>query len=511
MASVPGILNIQGGGTLLRSTHVYEERALVATWTGFNPDELRGVTYEWKIGDRIVSTGTVNSYTPDDADVGKQISVTAVFPAEGSAPVRKIAGANTKLVAGINDQPTGILFFETEAAGPDTKYTAIDGIRDEDGRGPMSYQWFVNDKPIAGASGSEFILEARFAGQPVKVHGTYIDASGRSTTVVSGNRPIFLDEPGKAGIVGTIAANAELRAEVSDPNGIETIHYAWELMDQNGSWSPVAGATGPTLKLGAAPPAAVRLFVDYADGSADAQFGIANKVVVLGTNGAEAIALGGYGEEVFAAGGNDTIHHAMGGSRIDGGAGRDTYVIAQELFLLSHTTGKPNEWNVGTMDGTRFNQDVLTDVERLSYLDEQRITRYVALDVDGNAGQAFRLYQAALDRAPDQLGIGFWMHQLDVGASLKAVADAFVSSAEFRSLYGAAPTNAEIVAKFYANILDRAPDATGAAFWTEALDSGKATLADVLVAFSESGEHVASLVGTLQHGIGYLPWLIVTD
>jgi len=36
-------------------------------------------------------------------------------------------------------------------------------------------------------------------------------------------------------------------------------------------------------------------------------------------------------------------------------------------------------------------------------------------------------------------------------------------------------------------------------------------VADALVAFSESGEHVASLVGAMQHGISYLPYLIVID
>jgi hypothetical protein len=37
-------------------------------------------------------------------------------------------------------------------------------------------------------------------------------------------------------------------------------------------------------------------------------------------------------------------------------------------------------------------------------------TRAVALDVDGAAGQAYRLYQAAFDRAPDKNGLGYWIN-----------------------------------------------------------------------------------------------------
>jgi len=498
MASKPIGLYIEGGGTLSRSPYAYEERTLFAFYFGPNPDALRTATYEWKIGDRIVNTGTVNSYTPDDADVGKTITVTALVSAGNDASLR-FPSVDQRIVVDINDQPTGVLFFRTEPLGADTRYTAVDAIQDEDGRGPMSYQWYVNDKPIAGATGSEFVLEQRFAGQPVKLTGTYTDASGRVTTVPSGTLPIALDMPGTVSIEGEIAPNAVLHANVADPDGIDIIHYAWAVMDRNGVWTSVTDATSPTFAIGAVAPAAVRLVVDYADNSAGPDRGVAEVATVLGTNGADEITTDGYQERVFAGGGNDIVRY-LGGSRVrvDGGAGLDAFVTDFGA-RVTHSSTIPGGWTVEETFTTV--QADLIDVERV-----HMNGRSVALDIDGAAGQAMRLYDAAFDRRPDAAGIGFWISRMDMGVSLKAVADAFVASPEFQAEYGAARTNAELVAMFYQTILDRAPDAVGAAHWQQALDSGAASRADVLLAFSESAEHVASLVGQVGAGITFLPW-----
>ncbi len=487
-------LSILGGGSFAGSTHAYEENALYAGGPAVADLILRGATFEWKIGDRIVNTGTVNRYVPDDADIGKPVSVTAIVPDPGSAGVIRYASYNAKTVVDVNDRPTGTLTFNTEAVGTGTRHTAVDLIGDEDGRGPMSYQWFVNGKAIAGANGSEFILESPFAGQPVTLHGTYTDALGRATTVVvsPGTAP-HVDTPGIVTILGTLAPHTALRASVFDPDAIETIHFQWEAMDTQGSWSSVQGATGPELAIGASVPAAVRVLVDHAD-----SYGVVTqRATVLGTEGADRlIATPGLGETIFAAGGNDIVANAM---RVDGGAGLDTYTADWGLRLFYQTPGKPAEWNAeSTLADTT---SVLTNVERVQWAN-----RAVALDIDGNAGQAYRLYEAAFDRTADMVGLGFWMSRLDKGVSLETIADAFVASSEFKSLYGANPTNAQVVDRFYANILERAPDPIGVAFWNRVLDAGAATVGEVLIEFSESAENIAALVGTVQYGINYTPY-----
>jgi hypothetical protein len=144
---------------------------------------------------------------------------------------------------------------------------------------------------------------------------------------------------------------------------------------------------------------------------------------------------------------------------------------------------------------------LLSGVERVAF--EGSV---LAFDVDGHAGQALRIYQAAFDRAPDGAGLGYWIGAMDAGVSLATVAGGFVTSDEFVSKYGASPGNRQLVEQFYQNVLHRAGEAAGIDFWTGMLDAGRVSVVDVLVGFSESAENKTALVGAVEHGIAYTPF-----
>lgn len=148
--------------------------------------------------------------------------------------------------------------------------------------------------------------------------------------------------------------------------------------------------------------------------------------------------------------------------------------------------------NVGN-DGTR----VLSNPARLDFADVS-----VAFDLDGNAGKAYRLYRAALNRVPDQAGLGYWIQALDSGVSLDAMASGFAASDEFRTLYGSNPSAAQLVTAIYSNVLHRAPDPDGYAFWLGALNGG-APVSALLGAFSESPENTAQVAATLPGWVVY--------
>ena len=86
-----------------------------------------------------------------------------------------------------------------------------------------------------------------------------------------------------------------------------------------------------------------------------------------------------------------------------------------------------------------------------------------------------------------------------------AVAGGFVDSAEFKAVYGASPTNAEIVTRLYDNVLHRPGETGGYNFWLGILDRGDGTVADVLAAFSESAENQAGVIGVISNGFAYTP------
>jgi hypothetical protein len=83
--------------------------------------------------------------------------------------------------------------------------------------------------------------------------------------------------------------------------------------------------------------------------------------------------------------------------------------------------------------------------------------------------QVASLYVSLLGRNPDSTGFGFWTNSLaNAGDTLQAqnaIAIGFSASPEFISVYGG-QTTAQAVNLMYTNILGRAPDANGAAYWT---------------------------------------------
>ena len=215
------------------------------------------------------------------------------------------------------------------------------------------------------------------------------------------------------------------------------------------------------------------------------------------------IAYGALIENAVGAGGNDRLignparnklEGGAGNDTLDGGAGIDTAVFSQARASYTVTTTGSTTTvraNSGT-DGT----DTLTSIERLQFSDA-----LVAYDTAGNAGKAYRLYQAAFNRTPDQGGLGFQVNALDKGTGLSGVAGNFIASPEFASTYGAL-NNTQFVTQLYQNVLHRGPDAGGLAFHVGNLDRGMSR-ADVLVGFSESPENQAALIGVISAGMVY--------
>jgi Ca2+-binding RTX toxin-like protein len=105
---------------------------------------------------------------------------------------------------------------------------------------------------------------------------------------------------------------------------------------------------------------------------------------------------------------------------------------------------------------------------------------------EGAWGSAYRLYRATLGREPDVSGFENWSYALSHGVSLEAAASQFLTSTEFRSVYGALD-NAQFVTLLYQNVLGRTPDAGGLSEWVRALNAG-ATRASVVAGFSDSTE-----------------------
>jgi hypothetical protein len=197
---------------------------------------------------------------------------------------------------------------------------------------------------------------------------------------------------------------------------------------------------------------------------------------------------------ILGSSGNDSIRGGGGNDAIDGGLGLDVANYAARSGDYSITRSGSA---IVVVDNAvnRDGNDFLTNVERAHFSDVS-----LAFDLTGTAGEGYRIYKAAFNRTPDQDGVTYWINNLDKGMSLKSVAQAFVESAEYKSIYGATPSAETIVASFYGNVLGRTPEAGGLSYWIGVYKSGIST-ADLLINFSESAENQANTVALVGNGI----------
>ena len=195
--------------------------------------------------------------------------------------------------------------------------------------------------------------------------------------------------------------------------------------------------------------------------------------------------------------GNQTLCLSGSNAVINGSDGIDTVIMQDQTYspIAINTTmsGSTTITQVWTDQGV----STLTNVDYLQFGNQ---TIAIDVGIGQNAGEAYRLYQAAFNRTPDQTGLDNWITQLDQGASIISVANAFINSAEFNTTYGSNLSNSALVNALYNNVLHRAGDASGSAYWINALNNGTSR-AQVLELFSESPENVGNTASLIGHGI----------
>ena len=188
-------------------------------------------------------------------------------------------------------------------------------------------------------------------------------------------------------------------------------------------------------------------------------------------------------------GGNDTFCGLGGNDTIDGGDGLDTAIFGG-LRANSTLTKTVSGWTISSSsDGT----DTLANVERLQFSDGT-----IAVDIGAgqNAGEAYRLYQAAFARTPDIAGVKYHLNDLEAnGMVLHDIASHFLASPEFATKYGTNPTDTQYINALYHNVLNRAPGDSEVSWYQNQFNTHQMDHEAALIGFSESPENVA-LVGT---------------
>ncbi len=241
-------------------------------------------------------------------------------------------------------------------------------------------------------------------------------------------------------------------------------------------------------------------------------------VLVAGDTGAEAdegfrvflsdpspgLSLGGpgvvatvYGDDLPPIGGtagDDLFVHAPGRHGYEGFGGRDALDLGSRGLRRAEVATLADGGALLAHGGDRA---VLRGVEEARFADGRLV-----FDADDAAARVLRLYEAALDRLPDQGGLNFWIDAVRSGQPLSTLASGFLGSGEFRARFGGdAADDGAFVDRLYLNVLGRPGEPEGRQYWTDVLGGGAAGRAQVLAAFSESAENKAGTAALVQAGI----------
>ena len=230
------------------------------------------------------------------------------------------------------------------------------------------------------------------------------------------------------------------------------------------------------------------------------------------------------GDTLIGGAGNDMLQSYGTNNTFQGLGGYDAFIAADGGINLAIFRGNHSDYSIAvsnqisyddltglagfTVDDSVVERDGFTqmiNIERLAFSDIN-----VALDIgpSQNAGSVYMLYKAAFNRAPDEGGMGYWLAQKDGGANIVTnIAQGFVNSGEFTAKYGINPTNASYVDKLYLNVLGRAGEAGGVAYWNQQLDAGNISKAAVLVQFATLAEGASIVAPLIANGIPYQEWV----
>lgn len=114
---------------------------------------------------------------------------------------------------------------------------------------------------------------------------------------------------------------------------------------------------------------------------------------------------------------------------------------------------------------------------------------------EATIGPVARLYTAYYLRTPETAGLRYWLGRRADGVGLHRLSQTFSQVPEFRQRYGTL-TDAGFVDLVYRNVLGRAPEPAGLAWWTAELAGGM-TRGRLMLGFSESPEYRTRMAPTV--------------
>lgn len=143
-------------------------------------DGLGALAFQRTRGGVTVAGATAANYVLTNADAGAQIAVGVAY-IDGFGTLGVLASTPTGVVQFLNHPPTGSVAIGGNAALGQT-LTATSSVADVDGLGALTWRWQALDgtvwSDVADNNRSTLIVDARFAGMPLRAGVSYTDGRG---------------------------------------------------------------------------------------------------------------------------------------------------------------------------------------------------------------------------------------------------------------------------------------------------------------------------------------------
>lgn len=192
--------------------------------------------------------------------------------------------------------------------------------------------------------------------------------------------------------------------------------------------------------------------------------------------------IGGSGnDKIYGNDANNALEGKAGSDFIDGGGGINAAIFSgptknYEIVLTAGNSPFMVHDLVGT-DGT----DTLVSIQDLRFTGQELQTGDFLLSRGlfsqesgffGTAYNIFHLYIAEENRAPDALGLYYWVARVAQGAKISDIADSFAAQPETSSVYSLSLGNEGFVTAVYNNLFHRPVDQAGFDYWVGELSRG---------------------------------------
>jgi hypothetical protein len=374
--SVTPVNDLPTGTVTLNNLGPKQGDVLTVSHSLVDVDGLGTISYIWKAGDTIIQSGSTDSYTLGQAEVGKVITVTASYT-DGFGTLESVASAATAAVLNVNDAPTGIATAVLVNGSEDTVYVIsssdlLQGFSDLDGDSLAVSGLTATHGTLSSAGANwNFTPELNYNGA-VALSYNVIDGNGGSiaaqqsfTLAAVNDAPSFINAPSVnytdtvfddsfATQTGTLQATDvdgnSLTfgiAGITPVSGVATASNAYGTLAVNtatGAYSFVANDAG--IEASNSTVADTSLAFTVSDGIATVNqvftINIAQSFaspntgtesngndILTGTAGADVInALLG-SDTISGLAGNDFLTGGEGADNLTGGLGKDTYYLAE--------------------------------------------------------------------------------------------------------------------------------------------------------------------------------------